>query len=788
MLRRTCRLLAGTALLACLASAAHAADSAATAGESAADAAAATTAEESVADAGTTADEDSEIVVLGFGQARQVQTISAADINRLTPGTTPIKAISKLPGVNYQAADAFGAYEWSSRITLRGFNQNQLGFTLDGVPLGDMSYGNSNGLHISRAIISENLGSAAVAQGSGALGTASTSNLGGTIEFSSLAPSDRFDIVGSATYGSNDTYRGFIRVESGDITGNGLKGYLSYGYLKTDKWKGYGEQKQHQVNAKIVQDFGDRGSITGFFNFSDRREQDYQDLSLDLINRLGYNVDNISNNFPLALQLAKIYANQNAGAGRQPYPGLGTVFPAPYQTVDDVYFDAGGLRRDYLAGATFAANLTDRLSVKLTGYYHDNHGQGVWYLPYVPTPGGAAISVRTTEYDIHRGGALGHVAYEAGPNRIEIGGWYESNDFQNARRFYGLADQQTPSLPTLEFKKNPFFTQFDVKFDTQTMLYYVADRLELGNLTLSGGWKGYKVRNDARRIVGTLAAGRIEARDWFLPQAGALYKIGDSTEVFASFTQNMRAFTSAAVGGSPFATTQAGLNLIRGTLKPERSDTYEAGARFRMDGFQASIAGYYVDFSNRLLSLPNGTGGAGNPTTLQNVGSVRNYGVELTALYRPFAPLSLLGSYSYNRSEYRDDVISTAFGSVGQVAIATKGKTVPDAPKHLLKGEIAYDDGMFLGRVGADYMSKRFFNYLNDRSVKGRVIMDASIGFRFPGEGALKGFSIEGSVTNLTDKKYVSTIGSNGFTATGDNQTLLAGAPRQFFVTVKRGL
>jgi iron complex outermembrane receptor protein len=33
----------------------------------------------------------------------------------------------------------------------------------------------------------------------------------------------------------------------------------------------------------------------------------------------------------------------------------------------------------------------------------------------------------------------------------------------------------------------------------------------------------------------------------------------------------------------------------------------------------------------------------------------------------------------------------------------------------------------------------------------------------------------------------VSTIGSNGFGNSGDNQTLLAGAPQQFFVTLKAG-
>src|SRR3546814_9991705 len=52
---------------------------------------------------------------------------------------------------------SFGAYEWSQRLSIRGFNQNQLGFTLDGIPLGDHSYGNVNGLHVNRAISPENV-------------------------------------------------------------------------------------------------------------------------------------------------------------------------------------------------------------------------------------------------------------------------------------------------------------------------------------------------------------------------------------------------------------------------------------------------------------------------------------------------------------------------------------------------------------------------------------------------------------------------------------------------------
>ena len=47
---------------------------------------------------------------------------------------------------------------------------------------------------------------------------------------------------------------------------------------------------------------------------------------------------------------------------------------------------------------------------------------------------------------------------------------------------------------------------------------------------------------------------------------------------------------------------------------------------------------------------------------------------------------------------------------------------------------------------------------------------------------------IQLNATNLFDKAYVSTIGSNGFGNVGDNQTLLSGAPRQFFATLKVGI
>jgi iron complex outermembrane receptor protein len=109
-----------------------------------------------------------------------------------------------------------------------------------------------------------------------------------------------------------------------------------------------------------------------------------------------------------------------------------------------------------------------------------------------------------------------------------------------------------------------------------------------------------------------------------------------------------------------------------------------------------------------------------------------------------------------------------------------------DTPKHLLRGEIAYDSEGLFGRVGVNYMSKRFFTYENDQSVPARALVDATLGYRFD-LGLSKPIEIQINATNLFDKKYVATIGSNGFGNRGDNQTLLAGSPQQVFATVKVG-
>jgi iron complex outermembrane receptor protein len=729
--------------------------------------------------------DDAEIIVFGKGEVRQVTEIKADDIKLTVAGASPFIAIQKLPGVNFQSADPFGVYEWSTRITLRGFNQNQLGFTLDGVPLGDMSYGNTNGLHISRAIIADNIGVTRVSQGSGALGTASTSNLGGTIEFFSRAPQKELGVAGNATYGSNNTYRLFGTVDTGDL--GGVSAYISAAHISADKWKGFGVQRSTQVNAKAVADLSSSATLTAFVNFSDRKENDYQDLSLGQINRLGYNWDNISNDWPLAVRIATIAANRGDTSVVVAPNTLGTTYPGAITSADDAYYDAGGLRRDWLTGARLAGDLASNVKAGVQAYYHTNKGQGSWITPYVASPGGVPLSFRTTEYSISRWGVIGDITADLGAHTLRLNAWYENNDFEQARRFYSMGSSATvPLTSALTYQSNPFFTQWNNAYNSKTFQFAVQDQWDVSDaLSISFGFKGQSVKLSASPInpvPGPLATGKIDAEDLFLPQAGILYKLGGGTELFASFTQNQRTFTAAATSG-PFATSAAGFAVISSSLRPEKTNTYEGGVRFGEGTVRGVAALYLVDFSNRILAIPQGPGIVGNAALLSNVGKVRSLGAELGLQWQPVKAVSVTASYAYNDTTYRNDVVN----GVGTVIQAIKGKTTPDSPNHIANLELAYDDGGFFARANANAMSKRFFTYSNDQSVGGRVVVDGKIGYRFTSDSRwLNGLAVEGAVSNLFDRRYVATIGSNGFGFAGDNQTLLTAAPRQFFVTLRK--
>jgi len=761
------------------------------------------------------------VVVTAPGEFRDEQELQAPTLLKEAPGTSPIQALAQLPSVNFQAADPYGSYEWAVRISVRGFNQNQLGFTLDDIPLGDMSYGNWNGLHISRAISDENIGRILLSQGTGSLETASTSNLGGTIQFYSADPSDKRAATLNQTFGSFDTYRTFARYDSGLI--GHTKFYLSGAYNLSKKWRGSGEigQNYWQLNGKLVHYVGNNGVLSIFGDISDRREVDYQDVNKVWVQKLGYNWDNFGN-WAQSVQ-AGLACN-----GYAPYPSpVSNLDLNNDDPCDAGYYGGAGLRKDQLAGISYKQAINDHLTLKLTGYGHHDDGRGLWFTPYVPTFNDiytdshtaaiSPISERTSEYQINRGGILGSLAYEFGKNKLEGGFWFEGEKWNLARRYYATS-MTSPMHSLYDFPTNPMFTQWEYVFNTYVYQLHLQDQYKVNNkLTLSAGFKTIESTTDGELsttfrsnppiladaklkaglgyYVGEYAQGQLTSGKPILPQFGVDYKLDKHSEIFSDVAYNVRSYQPGGYGygTSPWNSTQASYNTLTATLKPETSWTEEVGFRTTTQHASAQASYFHVNFANRLLAFSQGAGVAGNASILSNAGGVTTNGIDGSISVRITPDITFYNGATWNKSTYDDNVLGANGACPKQYQTATgcvviKGKIVVDTPKGMYKTALDYSKlGAFL-HIGGDYMGTRYFTYSDDGSVGGRFLAEAGAGYKREELGAFKELKAQFNVSNLLNRQYYASIGTNGFIASDplsvNNNTLQVGAPRSIVGTL----
>lgn len=703
-----------------------------------------------------TTDAPVTVTVLGHGQTRQVQNLAKADLQQALPGTSALKILEKLPGVSFQSADPLGSYEWSTRISVRGFSQGQLGFTLDGIPLGNMSYGNNNGLHISRAIAAENIRQVDLSQGTGAIGTASTSNLGGTVQFFALDPAEQAGATASITAGSAHTRRLFGRLDTGALPTGG-RAYLSVTRQRAEKWKGSGPQDLDQFNSRYVQRFGEH-RLSAFWNLSDRSENDYQDLSLDMQRRLGWDWDNYAPDWQRAVAAAQ------------------GVFSGGVASLDDAYYTARGLRKDRLGGVTLNLNGA-AASGTLTFYHHGNDGQGHWYTPYQASSPTVPISLRTSEYEIDRNGLLGELALEYAAHAPAVGFWFERSHHHLTRNYYAVNGPED----TNRFMRDPFLTGFEQDFKTRVAQFYIRDAVRLldGRLKVEAGAKWTRSVIDATSINAARAAGRLVAAKPFLPQVGASYNLGGDDEVFASIARNLRAFEAGIYG--QFSQDQAAFDANAGKLRPENSVSADLGYRFRRGPVSGSVSAYRAQFNDRLVNVAACAGVVGCPNTVINVGQVDTHGVEAAVIWSLARQWSWFNGVTWNDSRYRSDYVDN--GQTVHVA----GKQVVDAPRRMWSSELAWDDGRRFARLAAKYTGERFYTYTNDGATPGFTVVNLAAGWRLGAQLGLREASLRLNLTNLLNRRYFATLGSNQFVASdpgGTFATLLTGAPRQFALSL----
>ena len=727
---------------------------------------------------------------VGRGKTRAGSAIDPVDLQLAPVGTSAFKVVERLPGVNMQSADPFGTYEWSNRITIRGFQTQQIGQTFDGITLGDMSYGNFNGLGIGRAIDSDNLGGATVLQGTGALGTSSSNNLGGVVQYTSGDPLAKRTISLSQMVGEANTRRTAGRFDTGLLTlgtSSGLKAFVSVSRIDNDKWKGsgtraspaanvllgtrgglfgVGETWQDQINAKL-QYFTGAHQIVAYYGLSDRTESDYADLSLARWRTSGRSWDQYSD------------WSQAVSASRS-------------NTPDEAYYNtADGLRRDHLGYLKGMFRLSDAVKFEVQPYVHTNRGAGDWTAPsygagWSPDP----IYFRQTQYDSHRFGSNAKLTLELPGNELEIGGWYERNQ-SNIRRV-GWRLKNYSAGPAVDFT-DVLRLFFDRTGEYNTALGYVqnTNRLLDGRLKLTYGAKimhiGADFTSNGRTIANAKTlpdSGRpalsIATNGGFLPQVGAVWSATEQDEFFGNVSENVNALPYSPQSGV-YNTSPAAFNFFRDNTKPERATTLEGGYRTRRGPAEASITVFNVAYRNRLIGVSVCPLTATCVSSFANVGGVTSRGAEGLLALRLGGGFSLTTSAAFTDATINDNYVSGASDTV-----PSKGKRVVDTPRLLGNAQLRWQRAGFVAQLGGRHVSERYFSILNsdDGKVPAYTTLDANVEYSLRGIPALRELTFRANALNLTDANYIGTIGTGGFTRTGDTQTLLAGARRLVFFSV----
>ena len=710
-------------------------------------------------------------VEISTRKTRSSVAMSGVEIQKVLPGMNPLKAIQSLPGVSFQTADPWGNKEQNLSLFVHGFNAQQMGFTMDGVPLGDQSYGNYNGLAPQRALTSENVRSVVLATGAGDLGTPATNNLGGTIETYSIAPAKTRNINLQQTIGSYKATRSFIRVDSGDI-GGGNSFFISGLHHEARAWDFNGRQSNDQVNAKFVHE-GAAGKLTLFADWSDKTEPN-EDSSLHQAGLVSpYTRPFLYPDFGAALA----YLDANGA----PPAAVGANFR-------NYYSDAQ--RTDKLAYAKYEAWLADNLTWSNQYYFHHNDGVGVVAGPinqaglpalfavYFPNQdrkaifGGSGYATRTTEYKINRQGWLSNLDWELGAHRIQAGLWFEHNNSGAYRRWYAL-DVNNPSDPYTR-PSNPLITQYGSDIDNKVVQLHLQDEWRLRpGFVVQGGFKSslqfaeglFPVNTLPKAIsptaTGGLPEGKIDTKKWLLPGVGARWDLSKSDQLFANVQKNLRQYLTYGGGGnSPWSlSSQAAFDYFKATARPETSVTYELGLRDSrklelgpLTGFDGQLALYHVLFRDRQLAISSNTiitSFAGGTTILSNVGSVKTDGADLAGTFHFGRAFSFYDALSYNRSKYEDNYLS------GTTPILTGGKTVPNTPAWMNKFIATWKPGNDVElQVNGDYVGKRYATYTNDLDIPGYFLMGLSVSGKVPlASSFLKNLRWSVSSTNLLSRK-----------------------------------
>lgn len=283
------------------------------------------------------------------------------------------KAIDLTPSVNAQTQDAYGL--GGGQMTLRGFSQDQIGFSLDGLPLNDSG---NLAIYPNEYVDLENLETITVKRGAVSAENPFYSDIGGAIKFITRPPSKKHKIDFFPRVGEYGFRKYFVRIDTGYLNKYLPLFFVSYSHTQANKWKGHGENPKYRDHYALgVRQRIKRLSYEFYYDRNIQLDYYYRGLTFAQANDLSkYKyLDYNPNLLPLTSQENATYDSNYYKFHSNPYTNDEFRGNIKFQITKNIYFKSVPYYWRGRGGGTFAYssgknlnfgesyNYTDRLGV-----------------------------------------------------------------------------------------------------------------------------------------------------------------------------------------------------------------------------------------------------------------------------------------------------------------------------------------------------------------------------------------------------------------------------------------
>src|SRR5450830_331566 len=281
-------------------------------------------------------------------------TINAEELAKQRPTGNAYQALELMPSVNSFNYDATGLF--GGGLTLRGFNSDQIGVTINGVPVNDSG---SFSVFPQEFVDMENTCQQYVTQGSTDVDSPQVGATGGNIGITTCDPEDKQRIRYMQTGGQLNSWKTYLRVDTGRFWNDKAKVFVSNSHAEADKWKGGGKAKRDHLDIGFNYDWDRFNYIHGTVLYNNAINNNISTFNLSDLKSKGYYYD-YSTTFI---------------AHAAPTPGKAGT-DVSQANADSYYKLALNPFENVIASATAKFRLDDSTDIKIIPYFWYGFGTG----------------------------------------------------------------------------------------------------------------------------------------------------------------------------------------------------------------------------------------------------------------------------------------------------------------------------------------------------------------------------------------------------------------------------